>query len=135
MRITLIATVAVACLIFAGCAQGPGHTRALGTVGGTAVGAAVGAAASSSGHKAEGALIGGILGAVVGTEAGNAIAYDQEVYNSPPHRGGCDPCECDRCNRRVRRRPCRRPRRVVVYEEVYYDDPCGPVRYYDPCYP
>jgi len=136
MRITVIALMAVGCLVLAGCAQGPGHTRAAGTVGGTAIGAAIGAAASASGHEGEGALVGGILGAIVGSEAGNAIAYDQEVYDSPPHRGSCRNCDCDRCAPRqpCRPRPCRRrPRRVVVYEEVY--DDCGPGYYRDPYYP
>jgi hypothetical protein len=102
-------------LLFAGvaalaaCAQGPGHTRALGTAGGTAVGAVLGAAASPC-NRGGGALVGATLGLIGGTLAGDAIASDQE----------CDACPT--CGRRARVVPCPVPRRTVVRRKVIIVD-------------
>jgi len=112
----LLPFLALGLLLLVGCTAGPGHTRAAGALGGTGAGALIGAAVgeASGGHAGTGAVLGGLLGYMAGTTAGEAIAEDQERARGP----------------RVRRRPVRyrrvcRPRRVVVYEEVY--EPCyGP---------
>ncbi len=77
----LVVTLAAG-FLSVGCAAGPGHTRAAGTLGGTAAGAAIGGAAGGR----SGALAGGILGLVAGSMAGDAIAQDQEraMYGPPP---------------------------------------------------
>ena len=74
--------LAAAGFLAVGCAAGPGHTRAAGTIGGTAAGAAIGGATGGR----SGALAGGILGLVAGTIAGEGIAQDQEraMYGPPP---------------------------------------------------
>ena len=67
MRGTHIAIVstAVLTLLLAGCAQGPGHTRAAGTLAGTGAGAIIGAAASP-GNRGGGAAVGALIGMVAG---------------------------------------------------------------------
>ena len=60
----------VLALLLTGCAQGPGHTRAAGTLAGTGAGALIGAAASPC-NRGGGAAVGALLGMVAGTMAGD----------------------------------------------------------------
>ncbi|MFV1957845.1 MAG: YMGG-like glycine zipper-containing protein [Planctomycetota bacterium] len=116
-----------AALVFAmgGCRQGPGHTRALGTVVGTAAGAALGAAVSPC-YPGSGALVGAGLGMVAGSIVGEGIAQDQEARGMAPRvmRSPCSGCRPRPVPRRtvIRRytvveQPTATPGRVV-YEEV-----------------
>jgi len=120
----------------AGCCQGPGHTRALGTIAGTVAGAALGAAVSPC-YPGGGALAGGALGMMVGSAVGDGIACDQARCGPPPCRPRCQPC--DPCgpqvgqvvSRRVVRRRVyvveggvRRPAEEIVEEEIIEEDPC-----------
>ena len=67
-------------ILLTGCAAGPGHTRAAGTLGGALAGAAIGS------RTCGGTLAGAVVGMVAGTMAGDAIAQDQEraMYGPPP---------------------------------------------------
>ena len=60
-------------LLLAGCAQGPGHTRAAGTLAGTAAGGIVGAAVSPC-NRGGGAAVGALIGMMAGSMAGEGIA-------------------------------------------------------------
>lgn len=125
-----VALLLVCALVLTACYAGPGHTRAAGAAVGTGTGAVMGAMiGSASNNEGAGAVLGGVLGYVAGSVAGDQIARDQEMYNSPRHIGGdraeagCPP-PCP--PRRVVRRRYVRPRRVIVYEEVIEEVPCGP---------
>ncbi len=109
MRTPLVASLALAAGLFAGCCQGPGYTRAAGTIAGTATGAFLGAAASPC-DRGGGALVGGTLGLVAGTLAGDAIAQDQECPGClpPVHHRRCSDCQ-----------PRPLPRRTVIRRRVY----------------
>ena len=80
MKTLAVAIVSLGALLAAGCAAGPGHTRAAGAVGGTAAGALIGAAAGGG----RGAVVGGVLGLMTGTVVGEGIAQDQEVQRYGP---------------------------------------------------
>ena len=127
--------LAVLALLLAGCTQGPGHTRAAGTLAGTGAGAIIGAAASPR-NRGGGAAVGAILGMMAGTMVGEGIAYDQEnagCYECPPP---CDPCPpCNRCD------PCE-PQPCPRQGLVRYGPPAPPPPgyyyvgpYYAPCPP
>mgnify|MGYP001824144669 CR=1 FL=1 len=88
----------VVVVLLAGCAQGPGHTRALGTLGGAAAGAVIGAAASPCPHDGS-AEVGLLLGMVAGTIAAEGLAQDQERYGWCRRCG--KPCT-DACERTCR---------------------------------
>ena len=84
------ALLLLAALVLAGCAQGPGHTRAAGVLGGTVAGAVVGAALSPC-ECSGGAEVGALIGMVAGTLAAEGIAQDQERY------GWCSRCGATAC--------------------------------------
>ena len=92
----------LAALVFAGCAQGPGHTRAAGTIGGATAGALIGAAASSPCRRGEGAACGAIVGMIAGAVAAEGVAQDQERHGCCPRCGatahGCR-CGCQFAHR------------------------------------
>jgi hypothetical protein len=106
-----------ALLVLAGCAQGPGHTRAAGTIAGTGAGALLGAAVSPC-NRGGGALVGATLGLIAGSMAGDSIACDQERYGCPPC-GGCGAFG-DCCPEPVYVEPCPPP----------CPQPCAPPRRY-----
>ncbi len=141
MKATEIATsglVLLALLCVAGCAGGPGHTRAAGTLAGTGAGALIGAAASPC-NRAGGAAVGAVIGMLAGSMAGEGLAQDQErsgCYDCPPACDPCPPCDpCDRCDE-CQPQPC--PRQGMVRygpagpppPGYYYVGP-----YYAPCPP
>ncbi len=110
MRRFVVPAAVVLLLGVGGCAQGPGHTRALGTAVGTAAGAALGAAASPC-FPAGGALFGAGLGMAAGSMIGDGIACDQE-------RRGCNPCGgCSSCAPSSPCPPPRVVRRTVIREQ------------------
>ena len=119
MRIPTTLTALVLAVALAGCCQGPGHTRAFGTLAGTAAGAALGAAASPC-CPGGGALVGAGLGMIGGAIVGDAVASDQE-------RCGCDPCCPPRCAPcpTTRCAPCPPTRRTVIRRKVYIVDEQG----------
>jgi phage tail tape-measure protein len=119
MRKRAVFPLLILLLALAGCRQGPGHTRAFGTVAGTAAGAAIGAAASPC-NRGGGALVGATLGMIGGTLVGDGIAQDQER---------CRPCPPVTRRTIVRRKVyvidengVRRPAEEVV-EEVIEEEP------------
>jgi len=119
-RIPLAGLVVLAALM-AGCAQGPGHTRAAGTLAGTGAGALIGAAASPC-DRGGGAAVGAVLGMMAGTIAGEGIAQDQERAECPPP---CPPCSrCQDCG----------PRPVPRRGYVRYGPPPPGYYYVGPCY-
>lgn len=91
--VALVLVVALAVLL-PGCAQGPGHTRAAGTLGGAAAGAVVGAALTPCGCG-DGAAWGALIGMMAGSTAAEGIAQDQERYGW-----------CARCGRPLCRACC-----------------------------
>ena len=128
MRGPHIATkgLALLALLLGGCAQGPGHTRAAGTLAGAGAGAILGAAVSPC-DRGGGAAVGALLGMVAGNMAGEGIAYDQETaecYEEPPP---CAPCQPQPCPRQgmVRYGPPAPPPPGYYYVGPYYA-PCPP---------